>query len=644
MLDPSFEELRASGKLPSPPGVGLEVLRITRDEEFELAELVGVLRADPALTGRILQLANGAMAGGAESATTLEQACLRLGQRAVRNVALGFTLVSSLQSGPCRAFDYDRFWAESLVRGLVCQDLASQLRLGDPAEAFVCGLLSQVGTLALATVHPKTFAEILIAHEQRNFAARREAEWKAFGIDHLEVSAALLSEWGLPRIWQDAVRRIGMSVASMPAIDLRSQGLPELLWVSARFGAAFGLGLDRPLALEEVQRVLGKFQRWDHEKLPELWERVRDECRRWATLLELHVREVPFYLSRPNEEEVEGPLYVETAVGGGSEQALRSHVLVVDDDPMSLRMVAHALVREGLRVTTARHGREALRLALEEPPDVLIADWMMPEMSGLELCEALRDTDVGRKMYIVLLTSKNEEDQVVRAFEAGVDDYVVKPFKPKLLLARVRAGQRVVRLQRQVDQDQQVMRQQVAELGVLARKLRQASLTDMLTELPNRRWAIEHLEREWERGCESRTGIAAIAVDVDHFKSVNDRFGHDVGDCVLRATASALRSALGEEAQVARMGGEEFLVLLPGRGLVEACAIGELLRRAVAERTIECGEFRGNITASFGVAFEQPEPGRRPDDLLKLADEALYRAKAAGRDCVQGSESAPQRS
>lgn len=644
MLDPSFEELRASGKLPSPPGVGLEVLRITRNEDFDLAELASVLRADPALTGRILQLANGAIAAGAEPTTTLEQACLRLGQRSVRNVALGFTLVSSLQSGPCRAFDYDRFWAESLVRGLVCQNLAAQLRLGDPAEAFVCGLLSQVGTLALATVHPKTFAEILIAHEQRNFAARREAERAAFGIDHLEVSAALFSEWGLPRTWQDAVRRLGLAVASMPPLELRNQGLPELLWVSARFGAAFGLGLDRPVALEEVQSVLGRFQRWDHERLPELWERTREECRRWATLLELHVREVPFYLSRPADEESEGPLYVESAVGGGSEQVLRSHVLVVDDDPMSLRMVAHALVREGLRVTTARHGREALRLALEEPPDVLIADWMMPEMSGLELCEALRDTDVGRKMYIVLLTSKSEEDQVVRAFDSGVDDYVVKPFKPKLLLARVRAGQRVVRLQRQVDQDQQVMRQQVAELGVLARKLRQASLTDPLTELPNRRWAIEHLEREWGRCREGRSGIAAVAVDVDHFKAVNDRYGHDVGDCVLRHTAAALRGALGEEAQVARMGGEEFLVLLPGRELEEARAIAELLRRAVAERVMDCGDFQGHITASFGVGYERPEIGRRPDTLLKLADEALYRAKAAGRDRVECGVRAPVRS
>jgi CheY-like chemotaxis protein len=156
-------------------------------------------------------------------------------------------------------------------------------------------------------------------------------------------------------------------------------------------------------------------------------------------------------------------------------------ILAIDDDPRILRLLSHHLRQAGYQVVTASNGEEGLRIVLEQSPHIVVTDWVMPELTGIDVCRALRKIDAGRKTYVLILTARDDEQQIVDAFAAGADDYVTKPFNARILLARVRAGQRMIDLQRQVEADKTMRMTQVAEMGLLTRKLRAAALTDVLT-------------------------------------------------------------------------------------------------------------------------------------------------------------------
>jgi diguanylate cyclase (GGDEF)-like protein len=329
-------------------------------------------------------------------------------------------------------------------------------------------------------------------------------------------------------------------------------------------------------------------------------------------------------------------------VGESCAVTTRARILVVDDDPSSLKALSALLERNGHQVMNAVNGKEALKLAMQVIPQIVIADRHMPEMDGVELCRSLRQFEAGRRVYMILLTSDESEDRIVEGFDAGADDYVVKPFKAKILLARVRAGMRVVRMQERIDADKATMQLQVGQLGVAKRMLEKTAVTDPLTDLPNRRAAMDALREGWERSIKDDEPLSAIMIDIDKFKRVNDTCGHDVGDAVLKEAAKTLRLLVEPPAMVCRIGGEEFVVVLPGTGGEAAAAIAEKLRSQVEGHAIKAGRFDGRVTISLGVSTRDGLV-RDFEHLLKLADEGLYRAKDAGRNrvCVGHVENVP---
>ena len=235
-------------------------------------------------------------------------------------------------------------------------------------------------------------------------------------------------------------------------------------------------------------------------------------------------------------------------------------------------------------------------------------------------------------MYVIVLTGRDRESRAVEAFDAGADEYFLKPFDSKLLLARVRAGQRTIELREQVESDRRIQAQQVADMSVLNRKLEAAAMTDVLTKLPNRRFAMRRLEEDLGLALANETALSVVMIDIDCFKQVNDEHGHGMGDLVLRETANVLRSIVRREDTVCRLGGEEFLVICPGANLEQAAATAERMRRAVAHHVIGYGYGRP-VTISAGVA-QREEGADTVDDLLRVADRRVYVAKAAGRDQV----------
>jgi len=640
MPSKTFEELKATGALPSPPGVGMEILRIIQNENCSVDELAKVIQSDPALTGRLLQIANSALFGSGRPCATIKEATMRLGLRSVRSVALGFSLVSAHRAGACEGFDYGVFWSQSLARAVAAHALSSRFRIGVPAEVFVAALLSDLGSLALATVHPRDYTDVLRARETETAAGRAVLEQKRFGIDHREVTAAMLREWRLPESFAVAAASVG--AVEPPPPERRGPSLTHVVWIAARFATAFVLPEDRPLDPELVQRALGHFPEWKADDLSGLWAEIAESWRRWGNLLDIVTTAVPPYGSGiPPHSKRGDPITLRataTAAAAAGEAGdggapPRARILAVDDDPTSLRLLAAQLEKDGHDVTRASNGREALKLAMQVIPQIVIADWQMPEMNGVALCRSLRAFEAGRRVYMILLTGEHDEDSIVEAFNSGLDDYVIKPFKPKLLLARVRSGMRVVKMQERIDADKATMQRQVAELGVLNRRLQETADTDVLTTLPNRRFAMSALREAWERSLKEVDALSIVMVDVDKFKRVNDSHGHDVGDQVLRETADVLRAAAEPPATVCRYGGEEFVAILPGFDGAAARAFAMKLRRNVESHAIRFGGFDGRVTASYGVSTRLPGVTGF-EQMLKLADEGLYRAKEGGRNQV----------
>ncbi len=621
-----FEELKHTGKLPSPTGVGMRILLLTSSEECSLEDLVYTIQADPALTGRVVKLATSAVHAGSGRVGSVKEAAIRLGLRSVSNVALGFTLISGNRQGRCPGFDYERYWSSSLAHAVAAQLLAREFQLAPPAEAFTCALLSGVGRLALASVHPAEYGEVLhkVQANPEQDLARLEKE--RFCIDHREVAAALLEDWGLPAFFAEVVLNFDGREPAATLEHAQTAKFLKILDAAWKFAETCCAAPDRQpglwLAVRKVCASVGSGK----VDPVDLLDRISAEWKEWGALLEVRTNTV--LPGRELEDHLE-PARSGPHAERSEESGLR--ILAVDDDPTSLKLLVAMLERAGHEVLTATNGREALAVALQEHPQMVITDWLMPEMDGIALCKHLRRMEEGKKLYILILTGRTEEERIVEAFDAGADDYIVKPFKPRLLLARIQPGMRVIHLQEEKDRQMREKEERNAQLENAKRQLRAAALTDSLTELPNRRYAMKRLDREWSKAGRMPNPLSVIMLDIDHFKNVNDQYGHDVGDQVLQATARAIQRVLRRGDTCARMGGEEFLILCPSTSSEAAGLVAERIRSSVEANVIQMGGFHGAVTLSLGVGTKSPEIASI-DALIKMADEAVYEAKRAGRN------------
>jgi two-component system cell cycle response regulator len=296
-------------------------------------------------------------------------------------------------------------------------------------------------------------------------------------------------------------------------------------------------------------------------------------------------------------------------------------VLIADDSATSRELLRRALSRWGYEVVLAEDGDQAWEiLAQPDPPPMAVLDWVMPNMTGPEVCRKVRETHREPYTYILLLTSKNTKGETVEGLEAGADDYIVKPFDQQELQVRLRAGKRIIDLQ--------------MDLLRAREELRERANKDLLTMLPNRSAIDTTLETEVSRCHRDRRTVGVILLDIDHFKRINDTYGHFTGDAVLRETAIRLRGNMRPYDQVGRYGGEEFLVVLPNCDLDQASNQAERMRARLHLAPMLVDGVEVSVSASFGVTVSDGSD-RSPDLFVRVADEALYRAKAGGRNCVQ---------
>jgi len=300
-------------------------------------------------------------------------------------------------------------------------------------------------------------------------------------------------------------------------------------------------------------------------------------------------------------------------------------VLVVEDDPIHKRMLEKLLTQWGYQVQAVGNGAEAVKALVRDGSiQLVIADWMMPEMDGLDLCREIRKRGSQPYIYFILLTAKDQHDDVVEGLDAGADDYVIKPVHHSELNARIRAAKRIIDLQNQLLEAQERLRVQATH--------------DALTGIWNRRAIFEALERELDRAERQEIPLAVALIDLDNFKQVNDTHGHLVGDEVLRETAQRIRGAVRSYDAVGRYGGEEFLVVAPECDARRARDLAERIRQLLLESPIPTSGPDVPVTLSLGVVHLEKGTKAGINRVLSAADKALYQAKSGGRNqTIMGS-------
>ena len=626
-----FYELKFSGRLPSPAGVGMQILQLTQAEESGLDEIVKVVRSDPSLTGRILKVANAVTLTGAPPVTTLEEAVMRLGFELLRDLVLGFSLVSNNPRAACRAFDYAAFWHSSLGRAVAAQYLTELQGRGSSSESYVCGLLGGIGRLALAAAHPERYSRLLQGDGVDSPDALAAVESSAFGINNWELTEALLQDWGFPaRLARAASTYQQTNGEESPSVEHLGQ-LRKILGLAERLAEAIDAGMvtfetlpnDLKAALVSVEIEEGQLR----GALPA----IKATWVEWGALMNVHPP-VP-----TRSETARGPV----SISGGAPVKMptpmpATDLLLLEADDGVDKRIEGWLRPAGYPVVRVRSVREALNYVVTHSPQIVVAHGHSDDAEAIELCKALRKFAAGALVFFLLATSNRDPRHLMAAFDAGADDYLLLPGSEGDALLRLRSAQRVLQLRAKVVAQERMLEQNLAELTVANRKLHRTAMTDELTQLPNRRFAEESLREEWQAAASRDLDLSLIVGDIDHFKRVNDTHGHLVGDVVLAAVARVFRQECRGSDLACRFGGEEFLVICPSTDLEGARRCAERLREKVEATELILGSMTYHATMSFGVASRRhgSRVAASAELLLKAADDASYQSKSGGRNQV----------
>jgi diguanylate cyclase (GGDEF)-like protein len=297
-------------------------------------------------------------------------------------------------------------------------------------------------------------------------------------------------------------------------------------------------------------------------------------------------------------------------------------ILVADDDPVSLRIMERTLEKSGYEVVTVDNGRHAAaELSKEDGPRLALIDWMMPELDGPGVCRVVRARTHDAYVYIMLLTSKQLTEDVVKGLEAGADDYLTKPCHPSELKARLHTGQRILELE--------------DKLVVAREDMRFKATHDSLTSLWDRGSIFALLKSELSRSSREQGPVSVMICDIDHFKQINDVHGHLVGDEVLQQVSTRLQELVRPYDGVGRYGGEEFLIVLGSCDAADLKQRAEEVREGISRRPFLTKNGPISVSVSIGaITIEDWNRSTPVEPFLKEADAALYRAKEAGRNRV----------
>ncbi|MCK9608250.1 MAG: diguanylate cyclase [Methylomonas sp.] len=614
----NFQEFKATERLPTPSGTALAIMQLMQRDDADVHKLSELVKVDPALTARILSFANSAAFGAHRPVANIHDAVIMLGMQSVRNFALSLSLLGNHKNGQCPGFDYRLYWAQALAMAVAIATITSREGTVAPDEAFTLGLLSDIGKLTLATAWSDRYGECLKSAQEGNLL---QLERERFAVDHHELNLLLLRDWGLPDIFVNGLK---LSFAPTTEVSRAARLAEQLTFARQIVRYLLSDDVQRALLMPELQ-PLAQHHGVDASMVEAFIAEIEQQWQQWGKQIDIDTQ---------TQMRTQARLPLPDGAKNGRADLSGLDIIMVDDDPLLLAHLSKQLTAAGHRVVSFRDAETALKQILEQMPQLLITDRHIKSMDGLSLCKTLRRSTFGKNLYIIMLTAAETEDELVEAFDAGINDYVTKPVSLRVLLARIYAGQRIVMLQRDVEKEKQDIERYSAELSVANRRLAMMANTDILTGLPNRRYALTRLEQEWATALRYRRPFSVLMLDLDFFKSVNDTLGHDVGDMVLTHAAKIMKSAARTSDIVCRFGGEEFLVIATNTDGATAVWLGERIRKAIETHQPQGLALRRPITVSVGVAGSVGDkPGCQA--LITLADKALYKVKASTRNAVQ---------
>lgn len=627
----NFEALKAGGLLPSPQGVAVAIARMALRDDVGTPELTRLIKTDPAMAGRLLRYANSAGAGGRRHIVSLHQAVTFLGLYRIRQLALAFSLVDMYRGGRCPGFDYSGYWSESLATGVGAQALCAYARI-PPEDSFTCGLLANIGRLGLASAFPAEYGAILARRADGLIVASqlRAAEQRAFSIDHAVLSREMLLDWGLPSIFAEAVCFHEAPEEAPFAPGSRAEEVTWMLHLAALIAARLARknhGNDDSQSLFHVAGRVGL----EAGEVQATIERIQSTWLDWGRELGL-----------PGEAKSVNELLIDVPAAGADAALVVApmRVAVIAADRALLEQLAHWLEAWGQEAQLIDDWAAAAESVRTSMPDVVLVDPRRQEQPPAGVIQAIRQQESGHRAVVIALLPAGNEAQAPDLIHAGADDYLLLPPTEVALQARMHAAQRIVALQGFVRAEREASIRHSSDWARSNRRLLHEALSDALTLLPNRRYGLDHLTQELEFAAQNHLPLAVIMLDIDHFKPVNDTWGHTAGDEVLRQVAAAIQNSCRKEDVVFRFGGEEFCVVCPATAEKDAMGLAERMLDAVRDLCLPVADELLKVTVSAGVAT-RPAEAVPPEALIDAADAALYRAKDAGRDRVMLAPSAP---
>ncbi len=480
-----LDAIRASSQLPSPQGVALQVISLAEKEDTSSHDLAHIIKADPALSGRLIKLANARVAYQTRPIASVVDAVSVLGMNTVRQLALGLSVMENNRSGNCPGFDYQDFWAHSLLTAITAQNLVLQSGTGSGEEVFVLGLLGHIGALALATVHPQEYSAILRADHE----TLHELERNQFGFDHSQLTQVMLADWGMPQVFQDIVLFHENPKDSGIGEDSRNGRLMSILHIADYFSRmCLEKGAKRRKMIPRLMLMATRFG-LEMEALTNLGDKSVAEWQEWSRLCGITAVSLPPFAELFGAVPL-APVMLDEELPDAAATFYKLRILLVDDDRLILMLLQSLLEKAGHTVISASSGREGLMLVDQFMPQLIITDWIMPEMDGIEFCTALRQNPAWRNIYVFIMTAQEGMEQLVKAFEAGANDYMTKPLRSKMLVARLRAAQRVVQLQEEMEFDRQQLHKFADELALFNQRLRKSdvALRAILDNSPYMTW------------------------------------------------------------------------------------------------------------------------------------------------------------
>jgi len=288
-------------------------------------------------------------------------------------------------------------------------------------------------------------------------------------------------------------------------------------------------------------------------------------------------------------------------------------ILIAEDDHISSKILEKHITGWGYDVLITPDGKKAWQTFKKNEIGIVLLDWMMPEITGIDLCRKIRNDKSGKYTYIILLTAKKKQKDINKGLAAGADEYLTKPFNPIELKARLKTGKRIIDL---------------------LEKLHKQAIHDGLTKVFNRREITRILNEEFQRAQRTNQPLSTIMLDIDHFKKVNDTHGHPVGDEVLVEIVSRITAKMRAYDKIGRYGGEEFILILPNNSLKSIKKIAERIRINISQKTIQTSAGPLQLTTSLGCTSTENIEASSAEMLIKISDKALYNAKNNGRNCI----------